>query len=102
MRFPARAECQTREALRDVAGLKEIEEVQAHRFGPYLILNITIGIDGASTVEAGDKIASEAEDRLISKIALVKRVYVHYHPAGQEPAPARRSRRRRHAHGTQS
>lgn len=98
----AELECQTREALRDVAGLKEIEEVQAHRFGPYLILNITIGIDGASTVEAGDKIASEAEDRLISKIALVKRVYVHYHPAGQEPAPDRRSRRHRHAHGTQS
>ena len=88
-------ESQTREALRDVPGLKAVEEVQAHRFGPYLILNITIGIDGASTVEAGDKIASEVESKLISRIALVKRVYVHYHPASGKPVSSRRSRHQR-------
>lgn len=84
-------ENQTREVLRDVAGLKAVEEVQAHRFGPYFILNITIGIDGASTVAAGDKIASEVESKLVAGIALVKRVYVHYHPAGLTQKHARRT-----------
>lgn len=88
-------EIQTREALRDIAGLKAVEEVQAHRFGPYFILNITIGVDGTNTVAAGDRIASEVEQTLFSKIALVKRVYVHYHPASEKPAFNSRSRQRR-------
>ena len=79
---PAEAlERQTREVLRGLPGLKAVEEVQAHRFGPYLTMNVTIGVDGATTVEEGDRIASEVERILCSRIELVKRAYVHYHPA---------------------
>jgi cation diffusion facilitator family transporter len=74
-------ERQTREALGDIPGILAVEEVQAHRFGPYLTMNVTIAVDGATTVENGDRIASEAESRLCTRVALVKRAYVHYHPA---------------------
>ncbi|NLT43484.1 MAG: cation transporter, partial [Anaerolineae bacterium] len=32
------------EALSDVAGLDEVEEIRAHRFGPYLVVALTIGV----------------------------------------------------------
>lgn len=75
-----------RAALRDVYGVEEIEEIHAHRFGPYLVVNITIGIDGALTVVQGDRIATEAEHTLLTRIDNLRRVYVHYHPAGLSPA----------------
>lgn len=61
-----------------------VEEIGAHRFGPYLIVNLTVGIDGALTVEKGDAIATEIEKALHSNIELLKRVYVHYHPAKKQ------------------
>ena len=82
-------ERQTREALEGLSGVKAVEEVQAHRFGPYLVMNVTIGVEGVTTVEEGDRIASEVERVLCSRIALVRRAYVHYHPARQGATPDR-------------
>jgi len=73
-------------ALRDVYGVEAIEEVHAHRFGPYLMINLTIGVDGAISVAAGDRIASEVEQVLLEKIEFLRRVYVHYHPVGCDDA----------------
>lgn len=72
---------QVRQALAGVVGLVTIEEVQAHRFGPYLVMNVTVGVDGGITVAAGDAIASEIEQILARDIPFVLRVFVHYHPA---------------------
>jgi len=69
------------EALREVYGVEAIEEVHAHRFGPYLVVNLTIGIDGALSVVEGDRIATEVEETLLTHIQFLRRVYVHYHPA---------------------
>lgn len=69
-----------RAILKDVIGVLAIEEVHAHRFGPYLVVNITIGIDGALSVIAGDRIATEVEEALLARIEFLRRVYVHYHP----------------------
>jgi cation diffusion facilitator family transporter len=57
-----------------------LEEVHAHRFGPYLVVNLTIGIDGNLSVAAGDCIATQVETLIYQKMDLVRRVYVHYHP----------------------
>jgi cation diffusion facilitator family transporter len=57
-----------------------LEEVHAHRFGPYLVVNLTIGIDGSLSVAAGDCIATQVETLIYEKMDLVRRVYVHYHP----------------------
>jgi cation diffusion facilitator family transporter len=80
---------QVQELLADVPGVMCVEEVYAHRFGPYLVINLTIAIDGSLSVAAGDSIASAVERRLYDRIELLRRVHVHYHPEGitQLPEP---------------
>jgi len=68
------------ELLRTVPGVKQVEETQAHRFGPYLVVNLVIGIDGSLTVAEGDAIATQVERTLYENIDLLRRVHVHYHP----------------------
>jgi cation diffusion facilitator family transporter len=60
--------------------VKSIEELTAHRFGPYFVINITIGIEGSLSVKQGDQIATEVENKIDKAITMVRRVYVHYHP----------------------
>ena len=73
--------------LGEIPGVKEIEEVRAHRFGIYLVINITIGLEGSLTVAAGDEIASQAERKLLNEIEFLRRVHVHYHPAKEGAIP---------------
>jgi cation diffusion facilitator family transporter len=68
--------------LSNILGVRQVEEILAHRFGEYLVINVTIGIDGSLTVTEGDRIASEVEHELYRRISLLKRVHVHYHPEG--------------------
>ena len=72
---------QITELLDDVPGVKQVEEIHAHRVGPYLVVNVTIGVDGSLSVAAGDEIASQVEHTLYKHIELLRRAYVHYHPA---------------------
>jgi cation diffusion facilitator family transporter len=60
--------------------VRQVEEVLAHRFGPYWIINITIGIDGLLSVLEGDRIATQVEQALLREIDLLQRVHIHYHP----------------------
>lgn len=69
-----------RKNLQEIDEILAVEEVHAHRFGPYLVINITIGVDGALSVCDGDRIASATEEKLLSRIEFLRRVYVHYHP----------------------
>ncbi len=71
-----------RSILEDIPEIRQIEEIHAHRFGPYFMVNLTVGIDGAMDVYHGDAIATRVEELLIERIEMVRRVYVHYHPAG--------------------
>jgi cation diffusion facilitator family transporter len=70
--------------LSPVPGVEQVEEIKAHRFGPYLVINVTICVDGSLSVAAGDKIATEVERTLVEGIDLVRRVHVHYHPPTSE------------------
>jgi cation diffusion facilitator family transporter len=71
-----------RSILKDVPDIRSIEEIHAHRFGPYFVINLTIGIDGTLDVHSGDAIATRVERLLTERIEMVRRVYVHYHPTG--------------------
>jgi cation diffusion facilitator family transporter len=71
---------QVRAILAQHNGVKEVEEVNAHRFGPYLVMNITIGINGELKVREGDAIATAVEEDLLEEIEFLRRVHVHYHP----------------------
>lgn len=74
--------------LVSIEEVKSLEEVHAHRFGPYIVINITIGVDGDLTVAAGDCISTEVENLIYENVGLVRRVYVHYHPVTY-PQPCR-------------
>ena len=63
-----------------MSGILALEEMQAHRFGPYIVINLTIAVDGAMTVAEGDDISSRLERALHRDIDLLRRVHVHYHP----------------------
>lgn len=71
---------QVRSIIEQHAEVKEVEEVNAHRFGPYLVMNITIGIDGRLQVTEGDAIATAVEKNLLEEIDFLRRVHIHYHP----------------------
>lgn len=60
--------------------IKSIDEITAHRFGPYIVINITICVKGSISVAEGDRIATKVEQTLIGGIEFVSRVHVHYHP----------------------
>jgi cation diffusion facilitator family transporter len=70
--------------LKNVQGVKQLEELQAHRFGPHIIINVTIGIDGTLTVREGHLIACCVENTLSREVPNVSRVHVHYHPAEKQ------------------
>lgn len=72
------------ELLDDMAEIETIEDIHAHRFGPYLVVNLTIGIDGGLTVHQGDAIADSVEKNLLEGIEMLRKVYVHYHPANSQ------------------
>ncbi len=67
--------------LKDMQGVNQLEELQAHRFGPHMVINMTIGIDGSLSVYEGDLISCCVEETLTREIPHVGRVHVHYHPA---------------------
>ena len=67
--------------LDEVPGIIQVEEIYAHRFGPYLVVNLTIGIDGSLSVASGDEIAIQVDEILHRHIEFLRRVYIHYHPA---------------------
>ena len=64
--------------------VKQIDEIHAHRFGPYLVINITICVDGELTVRKGDQIATWVELAILENVDSVRRVHIHYHPYPHE------------------
>lgn len=82
-----------RGVLSGVKGVRAVEEIASHRFGPYYMVNATICVDGGITVSEGDAIATDAERAVLEKMDFVKKIYIHYHPSGPECGP-RRGRRR--------
>jgi len=80
--IPGQALAQQITALLDtIPGVQQVEEVHAHRFGPYLVANVTVCVDGSLSVTEGDRIATQVEHTLIKHIEYMRRVHVHYHPA---------------------
>ncbi|RPJ29640.1 MAG: cation transporter [Chloroflexi bacterium] len=67
--------------IKNVGGVQQLEELQAHRFGPHLVVNLTIGINGALTVRQGDGIATNLEALIYESIPSIRHIHVHYHPA---------------------
>jgi cation diffusion facilitator family transporter len=76
---------QVEDWLKGVDGVREVQQVRSHSFGPYVVLNLTIGVDGSLTVAEGDAIADEVERVLHEQVEYLRSVHVHYHPVGRLP-----------------
>lgn len=64
-----------------VKGVKHVDVIGMHRFGPFFIININIGIDGNLSIQQGHAIADEVEQELLNQYSTsLKKVHVHYHP----------------------
>jgi cation diffusion facilitator family transporter len=72
------------DGIRRIAGSTEgvegIEEIHAHRYGPYMVINITIIVEGTISVIEGDRIATVVERALRDEYELIRKVNVHFHP----------------------
>lgn len=66
--------------LSDLDEVLDVEEIHGHRFGLYMVVNITIGVSPDLTVSEGDRIATRVEKLLVEGIDSIRRVFVHYHP----------------------
>lgn len=67
-------------------GVLAVEELRAHRFGPYFVINLTIGVDGSMTVAEGDAVSSRLEKALCRDIDLLEQAHIHFHPLTNSPA----------------
>ena len=67
--------------IKNVQGVQQLEELQAHRFGQHLVVNLTIGINGSLSVRQGDRIATNVELLIYESIPNIRHIHVHYHPA---------------------
>ncbi|MBN2443017.1 MAG: cation transporter [Spirochaetales bacterium] len=72
---------QIHELLQPIDGVIAVEHIAAHRFGPYIMINLIIGVNGDLTVSEGDDIATRVEQVLYTHLELVRTIYIHYHPA---------------------
>jgi cation diffusion facilitator family transporter len=73
-----------REKLEELDEVLDVEEIHGHRFGLYMVANITIGVSPNLTVYEGDRIATRVEKLLVEEIDSMRRVFVHYHPVQTE------------------
>lgn len=72
--------------LKTLDEVLEVEEIHGHRFGLYMVVNITIGVSPDFTVAEGDRIATRVEEILVKEIDYMRRVFVHYHPVKMIPS----------------
>jgi cation diffusion facilitator family transporter len=64
-----------------VDGVRNVDVIGMHKFGPFFIINLNIGIDGRLTIQQGHEIADRVEQVLLEAYSVsLKKVHVHYHP----------------------
>jgi cation diffusion facilitator family transporter len=72
---------QVREIAISVPGVLCIEDMGVHRFGPSYTIEMTICVDGSMTVDEGNQIAHQAENKLIEHFGSgLRKVMIHFHP----------------------
>ena len=72
---------QVKELAMRVSGVRGIEELGLHRFGPHFLINITICLDGEISVRCGHDISEQVEKELFNFYgSSLSKVNIHYHP----------------------
>ncbi len=69
------------EIARSVEGIFRVTDIGVHRFGTHFILNLTIEVNGAISVELGHSLAEKLEKKLFENYKdTLRKVNIHYHP----------------------
>lgn len=63
-----------------VPGVEEVYEIRARQAGPYLLVDLEIGVNGEVTVDEGHRVAHEVEDKLLREKKQIFNVIVHVQP----------------------
>ena len=72
---------QVREIALSVEGVRDIEDLGVHRFGPYYTIEMTICVDGEISVVSGNEISHRVEQKLMQFYAGgLSKVLIHFHP----------------------
>lgn len=69
-----------------VQGVIDVEKINATAYGPYMIINMVICVEGNITVDEGDAIAEKVERSLYKENEFVRGVHIHYHPDNKKTA----------------
>ncbi|MCK9174993.1 MAG: cation diffusion facilitator family transporter [Desulforhopalus sp.] len=70
-----------RNMIKGIPQVIDVEEITGHRFGVYIVIDIVIGVHPTLWVAEGDAVATKVEEKIMSELDTVRRVFVHYHPA---------------------
>ncbi|MBM9519456.1 cation transporter [Desulforhopalus vacuolatus] len=70
-----------RNMIKEIPQVIDVEEITGHRFGVYIVLNVVIGVHPTLWVAEGNVVATRVEKKIMSELDIVRRVFVHYHPA---------------------
>lgn len=74
-----------RDVTMQIEGVRGIEELGVHRFGPYYTISMTISVAGDISIDEGHDISHIVERRLLEHFDNgLRKVHIHYHP--YEPA----------------
>jgi cation diffusion facilitator family transporter len=69
-----------RETATRVPGAETVEDLVVNRIGPYIVVNLELGVDGNITVSEGNNIAHNLERKLLEEFEALRGVWIHYHP----------------------
>lgn len=73
---------EVREIALKVPGVNDIEELGVHRFGTYFVINMTVGVCGQISVDAGHVISENIESSLMERFGSeLSKINIHYHPS---------------------
>ena len=78
---------QIRALARRVPGVRNLGELRAYRFGPYLVLQVELEVDPDLNVEQAHAIATAVERTLLDNMPQVRQVYTHVYPASWQDRP---------------
>lgn len=64
-----------------IEGVKGIEELGIHRFGPYYTISMTISVAGNISIDEGHNISHAVEKQILERFNNgLRKVHIHYHP----------------------
>jgi len=72
-----------------VDGVRRIGDLGVHRFGTVYTIEMTICVDGSISVDEGNTMAHQVEQKLLDHYeGGLRRVMIHFHPETAQSQPA--------------